>query len=146
MTRQRKCWCGSPLAPQFKRLVCAASWAHDPTATGIRDKITKLYVAGPMTGYPKCNYPEFNRVATLLRQTGYEVINPVDVEVAGGAAHYVDHLREDLRALLDCHGVATLDRWWESAGARNEVQVAGLLKMPVRSYSEWMSRWTKELQ
>ena len=139
-----RCWCGAWVSLPSR--TCSASLAHDPLATGARDKITKLYVAGPMSGYPDANYPEFNRVTAILRQTGYEVVNPVDVEVAGGgAAHYVDHLREDLRALLDCHGVATLDRWWESTGARNEVQVAGLLKMPVRSYNEWMARWTKEL-
>jgi hypothetical protein len=63
----------------------------------------------------------------------------------GTEAHYVDFIREDLRMMLDCHGVATLDNWWESTGARNEVNVAGILKMPVRTVADWLERAAREL-
>ena len=112
---------------------------HNPYATGRRSEIKLLYVAGPMTGYTECNYPAFNAAAADLRAHGYSVVNPVDVNPPEHC-HYVDLLREDLRAMIDCDGVATLEGWWESAGARNEVQVAGLLRMPVRSVTEWLDR------
>ena len=54
--------------------------------------------------------------------------------------YYTDHLREDLRAMLDCDGVATLPGWEFSTGARNEVNVAGLLRMPVRPLELWGPR------
>ncbi len=146
MTNPTKCWCGGtvseyrlsndegPFATEWR---CDDSAYHDPTATGAPTEITTIYVAGPMSGYPDNNYPEFNRVAKALREIGYTVVNPAEF---GNGRHYVDFLREDLRLMLDCHAVATLENWWESTGARNEVNVAGLLKMPVRSYVEWLER------
>jgi hypothetical protein len=40
--------------------------------------------------------------------------------------------------MLDCDGVALLPDWEFSTGARNEVNVAGLLKMPVKTYTDWI--------
>jgi hypothetical protein len=133
-----RCWCGAR-AVRFSEddpLVCLGSAAHNPGATGESASVKRLYVAGPMTGYPDCNYPEFNRVSGLLRAVGFEAVNPAENTLHG---HYVDFLREDLRQLLDCDGVATLDNWWLSVGARNEVSVAGLLRLPVRTVAEWLS-------
>lgn len=129
----RKCWCGGKVVGT----ACVDSRFHDPLATGTREPedITKLYVAGPMSGYPESNYPLFNRVSELLRQAGFEIVNPAEF---GNGKHYIDFLREDLRLMLDCHGVAVLDKWWESTGARNEVQVAGVLKMPVHPWADWL--------
>ena len=139
-----QCWCGgaaydvTDFSDAFRVRRCIASAFHDPDATGEPEVVTRLYVAGPMSGYPECNYPAFNRAAEALREAGYEVVNPVEVS-AGQNAHYVDYLREDLRAMLDCHAVATLEGWWASSGARNEVNVAGLLKFQVRPVSEWLA-------
>lgn len=129
-----RCWCGGRVEGQ----TCLDSMYHDPFATGVPSVIEMLYIAGGMTGYPDCNYPAFHMAAEQLREAGYKVISPA--EFGGGEGHYVDIIREDLRLLLDCHGVAVLEGWWESVGARNEVQVAGLLKMPVRPVQEWLAR------
>lgn len=126
------CWCGSIL----DNLACNDSPLHDPWATGEPVSPDRIYVAGPMSGHKDCNYPEFNRVSGLLRAVGFQVVNPAENTFRG---HYVDFLREDLRQVLDCGGVAVLDQWWLSVGARNEVSVAGLLKLPVRTVSEWLS-------
>lgn len=136
----KKCWCGGRVVtpawgePGEER--CLDSALHDPYATGRKPGIKKLYIAGPMSGYPECNYPAFSMAAEILRMRGYDVVNPVDVHISD-RHHYVDLIREDLRAMLDCDGVAVLENWWESTGARNEVNVAGLLKMPVRTVREW---------
>lgn len=139
-----KCWCGGVAADNWPmngdpvRRVCLASPYHDPDATGHKTilEVSRLYIAGPMTGYPDCNYPAFNAAAERLRAAGFEVVNPAEIS-AGARAHYVDYLREDLRAMLDCEGVAVLPGWEFSTGARNEVNVAGLLKMHVRSVETW---------
>lgn len=143
-----KCWCGGRVGPREpgdeRGLGCLDSVYHDWSATGRPDKILRLYIAGPMTGYPDCNYPAFQEAARVLRAAGYEIVNPADVHI-GHNHHYVDLIREDLRVMLDCQGVATLENWWESTGARNEVQVAGILKMPVRTLAEWLERAHVEL-
>ena len=137
-----KCWCGGRVVgiasfgeAEYDRARCAASRYHDPRADGRPKEIRKIYIAGPMSGLPDCNYPAFHAAADVLSVRGYEVVNPAMSEL--DKAHYVDFLREDLRWMLDCDAVAVLEGWWESAGARNEVMVAGLLKMPVRTVEEW---------
>jgi hypothetical protein len=142
MTTRTHCWCGGLAAGD----VCLDSDYHDAQSTGRRAQITKLYVAGPMSGHVANNYPAFNQAAAFLRSAGYEVVNPAEFSVPSGSrVHYVDLLREDLRYMLDCHGVATIEGWWESTGARNETQVAGLLRMPVRTAAEWLERAKREL-
>ena len=95
-----------------------------------------IYVAGPMSGLPDFNYPAFNRAAGELRAAGFEVENPAENEVESGDYH--DYLRAGLAQLLRCQGVATLEGWWLSGGARWEVQTAGILGIPVRSVGEWL--------
>lgn len=118
------------------KIICLESVWHDPMDDGIPVDVKTLYVAGPMSNRPQNNYPAFNGAAASLRARGYIVVNPAEFGTEGGAS-YQDLLRKDLKALLDCDGVAVLEGWWESVGARNEVQVAGVLKMPVRSVYEW---------
>lgn len=137
--REVKCWCGGAVDQGN----CLDSDFHDPFSTGKPDRITKLYIAGPMSGYPEANYPAFNEAERLLQHAGYTVVNPANVHLE--RCHYVDLIREDLRVMLDCSGIAVLDRWWESVGARNEVNVGGVLKMPTRTVDQWLERAYIEL-
>ena len=104
------------------------------------DTAVALYIAGPMTGLPDYNYPAFNDAADTLRTAGYEVENPAGNNVETG--DYTDYLRAGLAQLLRCDGVAVLEDWWLSGGARWEVQTAGILRMPVRSVAEWLGMAT----
>lgn len=137
-----KCWCGGTVGQRVPGdadgLGCLDSIYHEWASDGRPTIIKKLYIAGPMTGYPGNNYDAFNEAAAMLRSLGYDVVNPAEFGAEGG--HYVDLIRKDLELMLPCHGVATLENWWESTGARNEVQVAGILKMPVRTIGEWAAR------
>lgn len=132
-----RCWCGARAYTGS----CTASDFHDPTATGRPDTIRKLYLAGPMSGRDNCNYPAFHMVAEELRSVGFEVVNPA--EHAEGR-HYVDFIRRDIKLLVECDGVAVLEEWWESVGARNEAQVAGILHMPVRPWQQWLELGPQE--
>ena len=40
--------------------------------------MNKIYIAGPMTGIPKFNFPSFDAQARLYRRLGYVVFNPAD--------------------------------------------------------------------
>lgn len=137
------CWCGGATTMTFNTeglwaYRCVDSEFHDPTSDGRPTEITTLYVSGPMSGYPDCNYPAFKEAAHALRLAGYIVVDPSEV-TAPGRHHYTDLLKEDIRNLMECHGVALLDNWWESSGARCEVQVAGVVRLPVRTVAEWLA-------
>ena len=127
---KKHCWCGAPV----ENNACSGSPYHGWDATK-KTEIKRIYVAGPMTGYPDCNYPAFNQAAEELRDLGYEVVNPAESTLVD--AHYADFLREDLRLMLDCDAVAILPGWEHSVGARNEVMVAGVLGMPVNELGYW---------
>ena len=127
---KKHCWCGAPV----ENNACSGSPCHGWDATK-KTAVKKIYVAGPMTGYPDCNYPAFNQAAEDLRDLGYDVVNPAESTLVD--AHYTDFLREDLRLVLDCDAIATLPGWEHSVGARNEVMVAGVLGMPVHELGYW---------
>lgn len=108
----------------------------------------RLYIAGPMTGLPEFNYPAFRRAEALLREGGYDVLNPVEAEVhnptPGTPQTWDWYMRHALRMVLDADALAVLDGWWRSKGATLEVQVATALVLPVEPVEAWLrSAWTE---
>jgi Domain of unknown function (DUF4406) len=97
-------------------------------------KPTKLYLAGPMSGLPDMNYPEFNRVAALLRAKGYEVLNPAE-NPEPPCKSWAGYMRLGIAQLVQCEGVVFLRDWHGSKGANLENKVAeslGLLRYQMR--------------
>jgi hypothetical protein len=43
-----------------------------------------VYLAGPMSGKEQFNYPAFREAASVLRDWGYEVTNPVEIDDVNG--------------------------------------------------------------
>ena len=85
----------------------------------------KIYLAGPMSGYPEHNVPRFLEAAKHLRSLGHEVVCPP--EVASQDDHlYPELLRRDLMAMLSaqCEAIALLTGWTASTGATMEFEVA----------------------
>lgn len=100
--------------------------------------MTTLYVSGPMTGFPKWNFPAFAKAAKNLRKAGYVVISPA--ENWGGATN-VDRelcMRLDIQQVLTADGIALLDGWRDSRGARVEVDVAIEVGIDVRPVAAWL--------
>lgn len=96
----------------------------------------RIYISGPMTGLPELNFPAFFEAARELRAVGYVVINPAEVN-PDLMARREDCLRADIRALTHCDGLALLDGWERSAGARREVDDAlamGFIVAPLRCW------------
>jgi nucleoside 2-deoxyribosyltransferase len=100
--------------------------------------VTRLYLAGPMTGYDEFNFPAFLAAAAELRAVGYEVVSPAEIELAAGfdptippetftREQYADALRRDLDHVFEVDGVALLDGFALSKGARAESAVASAL-------------------
>lgn len=101
--------------------------------------MTRLYIAGPMTGIEDHNFPAFNEAADQLRAAGYEVENPADQGVVDGW-EWADYLRHDLPLLLKCDGVALLSWWYRSRGAKLEHYVAVELGLPAYPLAWWVKR------
>lgn len=96
-----------------------------------------IYLCGPMTGLPDFNRLAFNEAAQALRESGYDVFNPVENGVPP-SADWATHMRADITALLQCRAVATLPGWTGSKGATLEVHIARQLSMPVASVNAWL--------
>ena len=96
----------------------------------------RLYLAGPMSGYPKHNFPLFDRVATRLRDMGYRVFNPAENKDGGKLRPRSFYMRLDIPALIESEAVVVLPGWEHSRGASLEVWLAVDLDMPVYQCSE----------
>ena len=96
-----------------------------------------IYVSGPMTGIPQKNFLAFYIAARDLRQAGYGVINPWELDTADKKDTWSECLRRDIRALMDCTAIATLPGWQKSKGAKFEIYIAQQLKWPVHTVEYW---------
>jgi hypothetical protein len=88
----------------------------------------RLYLAGPMTGLPELNFPAFHAAAARLRESGYDVVNPAEINVDPSEG-WAACLRKDIAQLVTCEGIALLPGWEKSRGARLEHRIATELGM-----------------
>lgn len=109
-----------------------------------------LYIAGPISGMADRNVHMFENAEIQLSEAGYVVMNPAPQPGMENGAddlpQYYGLLKRDLRFLLECDGVAVLEGWWNSNGARNEVNCAANVGLPVRSVQEWAQIAETELK
>lgn len=102
----------------------------------------RIYLSGPMRGYPSFNFPFFDKVGAALQRQGYRVSNPAahdrliypDIESWPGFEtgdpeqcpqfNLPNSLIWDFQAILDVDGIAMLPGWERSNGARAERFVA----------------------
>lgn len=112
----------------------------------------KVYLAGPMRGYPEFNFPAFHAAAADLRAKGLEVFSPAEKDIerhgkdiskgntagdeAQAAAQHGFNLREALGDDLgyickEADAVALLPGWEGSSGARAELATARALNLIV---------------
>ena len=97
----------------------------------------RIFVSGPMTGLPDYNMPAIEKAAAHLDQAGYIVVNPGIRGVIPSYTH-ADYMRNYIRVLLDCDGVAVLDGWTKSRGAVLDVQIAEGIGIKVMHLEDWL--------
>lgn len=93
--------------------------------------MTRVYLAGPMSGIKDFNYPAFHAAASRWREAGWEIENPAEHFDGRTDLPYSTYMRAALESLLRCDAIALLSGWWDSPGARLEYQVAQALGMTV---------------
>jgi nucleoside 2-deoxyribosyltransferase len=105
----------------------------------------KIYLAGPMRGYSRNNFPAFDAAAAKLRADGHEVFNPAehDREIYGEEIEFMDGsqakdigfsindvLKADLSWICDnADCIALLSNWEHSPGAKTEWALAVVLRL-----------------
>jgi hypothetical protein len=98
----------------------------------------KIYLSGPMKGYPQSNYPLFNRVAAELRIAGHDVYNPAEFPHDGpfetfplrrAFADYCRFICEEADAIV------LLPGWEKSLGVSAELALAKNCKLDVIEWS-----------
>lgn len=98
----------------------------------------KIYVAGPMTGYPNFNYSAFFQASCLLALQGFIPVNPATIGQRKGAT-YEFYIRLSLEMLMSSDAIAVLDGWESSNGASLEVDVANAMGMKIYPLEKWIS-------
>jgi hypothetical protein len=97
--------------------------------------MTKIYIAGPMSGLPELNFPTFHAAAAVLREQGFTVINPAEINPDVGA-DWAECMRADIAQLVTCDTIYLLPGWEKSRGAKLEHHIADALGMTV-SFAPW---------
>lgn len=84
----------------------------------------KIYLSGPISGFVlEERIWTFTHVAEMVEKWGHHAVNPFDNGLPTGAA-YKDHMKADIKMLLDCDAILMLLDWQQSAGAQLELRVA----------------------
>lgn len=119
------------------------------------------YVAGPMRGYDKFNFPAFDAARDRLLDKGYHVISPADIDrfdnpvnaddtkVVDTSDQTVFILRDFyalffMRKLSNRNAIALLPNWFNSTGATGEFFMARWLGLHILTTSLDMMEQTPE--
>jgi len=84
----------------------------------------RIYIAGPMTGYPDHNFPAFCEAAKRFREAGWEVVNPAENFGGDTSLPREAYMRCNIAAIAQCDAIAMLPGWQNSRGATLERDVA----------------------
>ena len=104
--------------------------------------MTRIYIAGPMSGLPDLNYPAFNAMAERLRAHGHHVENPAE-NPPPKCESWLGYMRMAVAQLATCDAVVMLPGWSKSKGACIEHQLAVGLGLEIRRMAK-LAAWQVE--
>jgi len=108
-----------------------------------------IYIAGPMRGIEDFNFPAFDRQAKVLREQGWIVINPAEIDREMGSPpndpmsydptescedqeFMRDALKRDIMVICDeCTAMYMMAKWEISRGAKAEWHLAKALGLKI---------------
>ena len=94
--------------------------------------MSRIYIAGPMTGIPEHNFPAFHAAAKIWRGLGWTVLNPAESFEGRTDLPYREYVKHDIEMLRTCDAIAMLPGW-DAPGSRGSVwerEVATMLGLP----------------
>jgi hypothetical protein len=97
------------------------------------DPAKKVYISGPITGKPYGNADLFGQAAAWVTHQGHIPINPHWLKHNHGKT-WLEYMREDLKAMMDCDEILMLPGFTESKGAMVEHELARALGLPIKHY------------
>lgn len=97
----------------------------------------KIYISGPITGMPNENIEAFKDAELRLKAAGFEVVNPHENGLSKEAP-WLEHLKMDIRLMMDCDALCMLPGWQRSRGAKVENSLAESLGYPIKVLEAWL--------
>lgn len=93
----------------------------------------KIYLSGPMTGYPEFNSREFKRYAEHYRARGWEVFSPPETDAGDWTKPYEYYIKRDILALVQdgIERIYLLPNWHLSKGARLEKHIGETIGLEI---------------
>ena len=98
------------------------------------NKVKTVYLAGKITGDPKYR-SKFRAAAQMLELSGFAVVNPATLPPSG--FEYAAYIRMSAAMLVECEAVCFLNDWEDSAGARDEYELARVTGKEIFFFDEW---------
>lgn len=89
----------------------------------------RIYIAGPITGV-KGAKQIFKNASEKLTNEGYIAVNPFDNGIEESAS-WRDHMKADIKMLMDCDAIYLLDGYRNSKGAMIEYDLARILGLEI---------------
>lgn len=105
----------------------------------------RIYVAGPMSGYFKYNYPAFDAEKLRLESLDFEVESPADMGLEDASYSWEDCIKAAIAKMMTCQGVSLLEGWEKSRGAVIEKQLADSIRMDVYLPGELKEKFLRKM-
>jgi hypothetical protein len=100
-----------------------------------------IYISGPISAddadQVAINRAAFHDAQQRLQAAGYAVCSPL-ANAQPLVAPWLQHMRADIKLMMDCDAVAILPGWHQSRGAGVEVALAKGLGLPVAPLDVWL--------
>ena len=108
----------------------------------------RVFIAGPMRGYEKYNFPKFDKIEKILKDNGVECVNPGRIsrkfkekDVNSDINVYNEMVELQQKAEKTCNAILLLDGWQWSKGVQLEVKTAAELGMQFLLESDIPKEW-----
>lgn len=93
----------------------------------------KVYISGPISGLPFEEVEKnFNSMENSIQDMGHTAVNPLNNGLPRDAS-WDDHMKADIKLMMECDTIYLLENWRQSRGALIEFDLAVKLNFRILS-------------